>query len=297
LHECLSRVSEAFLDDVENFKRSEQEFLLVASYVKGYRETADIAMYTSLAEYIGQPGAENARDSVNAALDEFQLSPNDERLRNVGYQWAKFHRMFTETFVSAHDSVMCSHQLQSRVEEVLRSDDWWEFQNLVSGRGHQNADGDLVFRLVAMSRDLGCSAETSELLKTQPFCECAFSISRAAEWASLPETLEAALVNALNSLKAQLAENRKDLVAEITSRAAVNDDPAVKDAAVALTSALGNGSFPLRFPADQLTLLRESIKAARQHDQSSLNADDGLDTVEDWFSSEGLKEEQPLAVN
>jgi hypothetical protein len=297
LHECLSRVSEAFLDDVENFKRAGQEMNLVSAYVRGFHETTDITMYTAVAEYVGQSPVEDARESVRTALEEFQISPSDDRLRNVGYQWAKFHRLFTEHYVSAHDAVMRSHQLQSRVEEVLRSDDWWEFQNLISGRGRRTADGELVFRLVKMSRDLGCSADTAGLLKTQPFCECGFSISKAPEWSSLPENLEASLVNALNGLKAELADNREALITEITSLVAAGSDPSIKDTAGALTAALESGSFPLRFPPEELTLLRESIKAAARKESGSLHADDGLDSVEDWFASEGFDKEQHISVN
>jgi hypothetical protein len=285
LEDCVSRISEVFLNDVENFARWEKDLEPVSAFVDGYARSAEAEYYVSVAEYTRNADAENARDSLDLVLREFQLSPNDERLRNIGYQWAKFHRLYSETFVSAHDAVMRSHQLHSRVNDVLRGDDWWEFQNLVSALGAGNAETSMVFRLVEMARDLNCKADTAELLKSQPHCECGFSLSRAKEWESIDTDLDAALANALNSLKARLADDRSELISEITSRIETETEPEVNAAAVALIAALGNGSFPVRFPQEQLALLRESIKAVRmRREQDTLSADDAIEAVEDWFS-------------
>ena len=285
LEDCISRVSEVFLNEVANFTRWEKELEPVAAFVDGYARSEEIEYYVSTAEYTGNADAENARDSLNLILNEFRMSPNEERHRNIGYQWAKFHRLYSETFASAHDAVMRSHQLQSRANDVLRGDDCWEFQNLTSALGAENAETSMVFRLAEMARDLGCKADTAELLKNQPTCECGFSLSRAKEWETVDTDLEAALANALNSLKARLADDRSELISEITSRIESETDRDVNGAGVALIAALGNGSFPVRFPQDQLALLRESIKAARlRREWDTLNADDEIEAVEDWFS-------------
>ena len=297
LEECISRISELFLNDVKNFTRWEKELEPVAAFVEGYGESANIDYYVSLAEYTKNPDAENARETLCLTLNDFQVAPNEERLRNVGYQWSKFHRLYSEAFIFSHDAVMRSHQLQSRVNDVLRGDDWWEFQNLASGWSGDNAETAMVYRLLEMARDLGCKTETAELLKTQPFCECGFSIVSAKEWETLDADLEAALANALNSLKARLAEDRSVLITEITARIESETDPDVNGAAVALIAALGNGSFPARFPQDQLALLRESLKAVRGKDQDILNADDAIESVEDWFSGEASGTSETISIN
>lgn len=192
---------------------------------------------------------------------------------------------------------MRSHQIQSRVNDVLRGDDWWEFQNLTSSLGAENADAAMVFRLIEMARDLGCKADTAELLRTQPCCECGFSISRAKEWESLETDLEAALGNALNSLKARLADDRSALITEITCRIERETDPEVKGAGVALIAALGNGSFPAKFPQEQLALLRESIKAVRSRENDILNANDAIESVEDWFSGDPSAANEHISIS
>ena len=293
--DCLSRTSEVFLDDPENFKRSEKELEPVAAFVNGFHEISDIELFVSIAEYTKHAETENARDSLNIAIQSFQISPNEERLRNVGYQWAKFHRFYSECFISAHDAVMRSHQLQSRVDEVLRGDDWWEFQNLSSGNGKDNVESAMVHRLVDMSRGLGCKAHTAELLKSQPFCECGFSILRKREWESLAEDIEAAVANALNSLKAALAGRRSDLIAEITARTEAETDVQVKNAAAELSEALTRESFPLRFPPEQLILLRDSIKRVSERELKNSNSDT-IEVVEEWFSNEAADVAEPIAV-
>lgn len=298
LEDCFGRVSEAFLDDTANLEKAKGELKIVDGFVRGYHEVVTVRLYLSLAELTGNDEIETCRESLLVLLDEFESLPTEARAREIGYLWAKFQRSFSEYFVAAHDGIMRSHQLQAHADEIRRSDDWWEFENLASFRELAGAEAERVFKLKGFVDELNCSTDLSNRLKTRPFCECKFSLLRRKEWERLTADLEYALNSSVNAIKAAISERAAEIVPAIEYYTA--DCKGQDDASSIgeLTKSIKTGAFTGRISGFQIGVLRAAMRTIDSTVQTGL-VDQIADEIDSAWTSESnqSQHDQPIPEN
>jgi len=260
LQESLAFVSEAFLDEPSLFDKVQSDLKTIDVFARTFAEITTIKSYVMMTEATEIDEIENNRERLLVLLDELSSSPTEERSRELGYAWARFKRAFVEYYVSEHDNVMRSHELQVHAEEIKRSDDWWEFQNLAD---LITDDNPLVKRIRVLENrlaELNCAADLKNLLETRPFCTCHFSIAKSKEWASLTHVLEELLKEVVGSIKAYLIENAEVIVPKIETMLETPQAGSVSDEIRSLISSLRSGSFKDRLTVPQVTILRKASK-------------------------------------
>ena len=128
----------------------------------------------------------------------------------MGYLWIKFQRDYAEFFACEHDSFIATAGLRQRLGEIEQTEQWWQFENLsplpVFDKQWWNKARHIRSRMVQVN----CKADVGEILKNQPFCGCAFELSKTAELKNLPsaleETVSAGLNNYIETLKSRADE-------------------------------------------------------------------------------------------
>jgi len=76
---------------------------------------------------------------------------------------------------------MKSHHLQAQFDEILQSDEWWEFENLSRLTVFQQVHRQEVQKIRRQFRELDCRFDVREMLKTHPFGACSFNLAKIEE--------------------------------------------------------------------------------------------------------------------
>lgn len=193
LEEALHRVADAFNDSEKDFLAATKDLIVLEDFIKGVAIREKIKNYLIVCEDTGDEKIERRRRRLSGLLEESYLNPNEIINREMESSWEDFHKEFAEYFALEHDSAMKSQQLKARFDEIIKSDLWWEFENLsrleIFEKNFLNEAENIRRRF----KELDCRFEVREMLKIHPFCVCAFDLKKARDYENLPSELAAAI--------------------------------------------------------------------------------------------------------
>lgn len=259
LEECLNRLADTFADSEEQFHRAQSEFVVVDSFIKGMPARAEILSYLSGCEITDVDEIEEMREQLYHLVDVSYRNPSDASNREMGYLWIKFQRDFSDHFAGRHDAVMRSHSLQANYNEIMRSDAWWEFENLACIRLFDTAIGERVAKLRRRFSEIDCDFPVRDALQTRPFCRCSFGLSEQNEWEELPARLTAAIQDGLRAYRAQLFNGQKTILPLLETIERESKDKDAAAAATYLIDAIRKGDELPKFSLIQLQTLQAAL--------------------------------------
>ena len=130
LEEGLHRIADAFSDSEKEFFNCAKNLIVLEDFINGAVKREKIWTYLAVCETTQDEKIEYFREKLLQIIDESYKNPSETLNREMENLWKTFHTRFTEHFAVKHDTVMKSHHLQEKFDEILRSDEWWEFENL-----------------------------------------------------------------------------------------------------------------------------------------------------------------------
>jgi len=270
VEECLGRISETFQDDAERFERAKSDLEIVRTFLETRAERGRIERYVLTASATGEPGVESAREEVFAALAEYASSPDRESTRNIGYTFSKFQSAYISHYVDGHDSVMRSHGLQQQAAELLESEDWWFYLNIVDLLSGDAATAK-VDELRSSLKRLDCSAKTQELLQTEVRCACGYEPASVEKWEAIVTELGRAFGIATGDLIDRLKSLLQPMAGEIAILAESANEDALKKSLLEVESFVRSGVQPEKWNSDHARAFRlahASIQPSARDDQS-----------------------------
>jgi len=270
VEECLGRISETFQDDAERFERAKSDLEIVRTFLETRAERGRIERYVLTASATGEPGVESAREEVFAALAEYASSPDRESTRNIGYTFSKFQSAYISHYVDGHDSVMRSHGLQQQAAELLESEDWWFYLNIVDLLSGDAATAK-VDELRSSLKRLDCSAKTQELLQTEVRCACGYEPASVEKWEAIVTELGRAFGIATGDLIDRLKSLLQPMAGEIAILAESANEDALKKALLEVESFVRSGVQPEKWSSDHARAIRlahASIQPSARDNQS-----------------------------
>ena len=282
LEECINRIADTFSDSEEQYQRAQSELIVVDSFIKGTPIRAQILSYLSGCEVTDVDEIEEMREQLYQLVDGSYWNPSDASNRELGYLWIKFQRDFTEYFANRPDIVMRSHSLQASYNEIMRSDEWWEFENLSHIAIFDPTPASHVANLRRQFAELDCDFPVRDALQIRPFCRCGFGIARERQWERLPETLSSSIQSALHGYRATLVEQNATVAPLLQKIESSTSDKATVSAAAELLDALRRGGDLPRFSLTQLQVLQKALGTV-----SGESARNGTQ----YFHSEGIEVE------
>ena len=178
---------------------------------------------------------------------EDNASHSNETLnREIQSYWQSFHARFTEHFAVKHDMVMKSHHLQEKFDEILRSDEWWEFESLSRISIFPQKSWLEAQKIWKQLKELDCRFDVREMLKTHPFCACSFNLEQIREWEYLPQTLSEIIRQGRITYRKVLKILSKTLIPSVRQFAENRNSEEVSAAAAGISELLeANGEIRL----------------------------------------------------
>jgi len=133
---------------------------------------------------------------------------------------------------------MKSEHLQEKFSEILRGDDWWEFENLAALPIFGRAYWDDAQEIRNQLSELNCRFDVWEMLKTHPFCACSFSLAKIRELEKLPAALEEVVYLGRKSFRENLKMSKRVLIPFIENFSGKFRDNEFSSAALHLSEVL-----------------------------------------------------------
>jgi hypothetical protein len=199
------------------------------------------------------------REQLYQLVDGSYWNPSDASNRELGYLWIKFQRDFAEHFATRHDAVMRSHSLQAGYHEVLRSDEWWEVENLARISIFDPAPAAVMQAITRQLDELDCNFVVREALQERPFCRCSFGIAAERRWEKLPETLSDTIRRALRSYRETLVAQANAVTPLLERVETESSDTTASAAARELIDSLQNNDLPPKFSLIQIQVLQKAL--------------------------------------
>lgn len=262
LDEALHRIADAFSDSEEEFFERTRDLVILEDFINGALQREKIWSYLAVSEPTPDESIENYREKLLQMLDETYHNPSDALNKEMEKLWQKFHDRFAEYFAVKHDMVMKSHHLQELFDEILRSDDWWEFENLSHFPIFHQRFWDEAEKNCRSLRELDCRFDVRAILKTHPFCACSFNLTQINEWEKLPASLRETIVRGRASYRRTLTMVRDSLVPIFDQLAKTKNE--FSEPAEKLGAFLKEGKVIPTLSNDELFVLQKALNAIPQ---------------------------------
>ncbi|REJ78855.1 MAG: ATP-binding protein [Acidobacteria bacterium] len=231
LEEALQRIADAFSDSEAEFEARKTDLMAVAGFIEWSDLRGRVINYLSVCEYLGDETIDGKRERIEALLIEGLSKPGLASVGELESAFEDFRRGYAEAFAAAHNRVVNAHDIEEKVDEILASDEWWEFSNLarmpIFGQDHFERACKIVRRL----RGMKCVTNVQERIYERPFCDCSFRIRNADEWHLMPKELIAAMLQGSDSYKRTLSNASEVLAPLLESLSANSKDDAMRKAA------------------------------------------------------------------
>ncbi|HEX8288583.1 MAG TPA: hypothetical protein VF556_11330 [Pyrinomonadaceae bacterium] len=189
LVEGLHRIADAFSDSKEIFYKNTQDLLVLEDFIKGAQKRKEIWTYLALCEPTEDEKIEHNRAKLLRLIEESYAQPSESLNEEMENLWRGFKAEYSEHYAIIHDTLMKSNFLQDKYDEILRSNEWWEFENLSKNAIFQQKYWLEAQKIRRQLKQLDCRYPVREMLKTHPFCGCSFSLSQIKQWENLPQSL------------------------------------------------------------------------------------------------------------
>lgn len=238
LDEGLHRIADAFSDSEEEFSTSTKDLVVMEDFISGSAKREQIWTYLAVCETTEDEKIELLREQLLQIIGDGYANPNESLNREMENLWENFHARFSDHFAIKHDLVMKSHHLHEQFDEIMRGDEWWEFENLSKVSIFQQVYWKEAQAVTRQFKQLDCRYDVREMLKTHPFCACPFNLAQSRDWEKLPQTLREIISRGRQSYRRSLLLLKETLIPPIEQFSAQMKTEEFTRAAAALTAAL-----------------------------------------------------------
>jgi hypothetical protein len=231
LEEGLQRIADSFSDSEDEFYSCANDLVVLEDFISGLAQRERVWEYLALCEATQDPTTELLKEKLLKILQEVANGPSEVLNRELENTWNAFFTRFSEHFGVKHDLIMKSHLLQEKFDEVMKSDEWWEFENLSHlpiFHHHYWLEAQKICR---QFKELDCGFNVKEMLKSHPFCACSFSLSQISEWEALPDRLFITIEKGRRSFRKTLLILKQTLIALLQEFVQKSNDQEFKTAA------------------------------------------------------------------
>lgn len=205
LEEGLQRIADAFSDSEADYLSATKDLVTLEDFINGIYLRETVWQYLAVCETTEDAQIEDLRERILHVIEEMSVNPNEIYNQELNTLWQEFQPKYAEHYAVKHYAVMKSHHLQERFDEILHSDEWWEFENLSALPIFQKTYWEQARTLNRRLSELNCNFDAREMLKNYPFCACSFRLSKTVEWEDLPRRLSELVTQGRKSYRKTLS--------------------------------------------------------------------------------------------
>ena len=264
LEACLQRIADIFSDSDSEYAKRHADAINVEEFVAGASTRAEASNYLALCEHTGDGNVDKLHRDLLAMIDDsfsFQHSTSNDDLHTL---WQQFQVSYTEFYAGLHSHAANSTELREKLAEILKTEIWWEFENLSAMQGFDQKFWSEARHLIQQLTRPGCNYDVAEMLQLTPYCGCAFILSNAADLENLPEDLWLTINQGIVSYRATLVE-RKSEIADVGKSGFDADDVELRDAALTIGNTLQPAGKISRLSDGEIRLIRMVLDQTRGH--------------------------------
>ncbi|MEP7076720.1 MAG: hypothetical protein ABI878_13015, partial [Acidobacteriota bacterium] len=266
LDEGLHRIADAFSDSKEEHMRRVNDLVTIEDFIAGAARREEIRTYLAICEATDDEETEKLRGELSSVIDTSYYNPSEKYNQEMETLWTGFRGKFAEHFAVKHDEVMRSHFLQEKVDEIQRSDSWWEFENLSSIPIIQGIHWRQAREICREFRQLDCRFDIREMLQIHPFCACSFTLARTDYWEQLPQRLLSTISDGLLAYR-KIIFSHKDTVVPMLEAFIGSTNEESSSAAALKMIEMFKGGIPQRpFTTEELQVLHRIFEHSRPSD-------------------------------
>ncbi|HYY58283.1 MAG TPA: DUF6079 family protein [Pyrinomonadaceae bacterium] len=177
LEEGLQRTADAFGDSEQGFTLRQKQLAQLTSYTEGLAEREQTRAYLATAEPTTEEEIESARRELLMMADDVHTLFDQDSCQRFNLLWREFQSHFIEHYSTAHTKAAAATPNQQAVEELLRGEEWKEFEALsqlaIVNRSYWEEALDLIDR----ARHLRCRLPVRQILLERPSCACSFRLA------------------------------------------------------------------------------------------------------------------------
>lgn len=245
LDEGLHRIADSFSDSENEFFARTKDLVILEDFISGIGRRDIIRSYLAVCETTEDEKTEYFREKLLPLIEESYSNPNESLNREMQNYWQSFHTHFSEYFAEKHEVVMKSHILQEQFDAILKSDEWWEFENLSRISLFPQKSWLEAQKICRQLKELDCRFDVREMLKTHPFCACTFNLQKLQEWENLPHILSEKIRHGREIYRKLLKMLSNTLIPMLNNMGANSTDIEIKNTSMKLASILAeNGEIP-----------------------------------------------------
>jgi hypothetical protein len=259
LEVSLQRIADAFSDSTEEYLARQDDLVTFISFINSAEDRLDIWNYLAICEKTEDANIESKRNLILELIEKSAHSPSAQTNRELNQIWNEFHELYSEYFSYRHDMVMKSHYLQEKFDVIMKSDQWWEFQNLSKLPIFNQKHWKKSQRLIKHFGELDCNFDVREMLKTNPFCACSFNLTQMQDWEDLPNSLVTTIENGRTSYRRTLGILNKPLIQLLQNYIHGEEDQVFINSSQELIEIFGNNKEVNLFSTNQLTVLHNVL--------------------------------------
>ncbi len=303
LEEGLQRIADAFLDSPEEFDKCKKHLVELEDFIVGAARREEVWQYLAVSEPTDDAEIERLRYENLNVLEKMDLGFSRELNLQLTDVWLDFGDQFQDYFAINHDRIMKSHHLQELLEQVLQSNEWWEFENLSRSQVFPRSFAEKAKKIREKMKDLNCGFDVRTLLRAKPFCACSFRLTQMEEWGKLPQILQDTIGEGRNSYRRTIQMLREPLGKILQSMAKKEKDPDILKSIAWLGEVLAKnqplpllGNTEIRILGDALQELPASIvlKIKPPEEDGAVDREELKIKLNDWL--DGLPNE-PVLLN
>lgn len=271
LEECLQAIADAFLNSEKVFIDRTKDLVKLEDFLNGADLRNKVWEYISLCEITEDEVIEALRKELFKFTTQSLHSPSETLNQEFENVWNSFQQKYADYFAIRHDEVMKNVALQDSFEEIIRSDEWWEFENLskfpIFPNGHYKKAKEIYFQ----GKRLDCKADVREVLKNYPLCTCSFRLSKAEEWKGLPDHLRKIVDRGRMSYRRVLRVLKETLVSMLEQIARNSKREDEKRLANTLAEILKSGGEIPLLSSKELVVLEKAISLIKASPMVSID--------------------------
>ncbi|HEX8142932.1 MAG TPA: DUF6079 family protein [Pyrinomonadaceae bacterium] len=177
LEEGLQRIADAFGDCVEGFEHHQKQLAQLTGFTEGLEERERAHTYLATAEPTTEEEIESAHRELLALADDPHSLFDQDSSQRFNLLWREFQSRYMEHYMLAHAKAAATNANQQAIEELMRGDEWREFeclsQLLIVNRAYWEEATDLIER----ARRMRCQLPVRQLLMERPACACSFRLT------------------------------------------------------------------------------------------------------------------------
>lgn len=234
LAEGLQRVADAFANSPIEYFNAKRELEELEIFVSNASTYNSFWSYLALTEITDNPEIEHLRTKLLNIYQDYKFNFHN----NMATLCEEFKNQYSQYFAERHDSFMRSQETREKIDGILQSREWWEFENLSKiPLFHQNY-WLRSQKYLQQAQELSCGYDVHEMLKTKPFCACSFQTSNIQIWQQIPDLLSDTIKIGRTSYRQTLRILAQSLMPLLSNFAAREPNPEFAESARKLAAIL-----------------------------------------------------------